>query len=102
MGRQTQLGFPPAETRAMKSFALALLLASCVAMQGAEAGSYGCSESDKSSMNHNALDPTQPGTIGGCGTGQYKYHQYKKHLKRQRNNEILQGPSRLGGTGNAM
>lgn len=90
---------PLPETDAMTSLrplALAFVLASAALAPTAEAGSYGCSDSDKVAMNHNAQDPTQPGTIGGCGTGQHKYEKYKKHRQRLQNQNILQGPSRLG------
>jgi hypothetical protein len=80
----------------MKAFGIALLLAACACGGQAWAGSYGCSEADKTDMNHNAANPTEPGTIGGCGTGHYKAHQYKKHQKSLENQQIIEGPNRLG------
>ncbi|MCB8880203.1 hypothetical protein ACELLULO517_08165 [Acidisoma cellulosilytica] len=80
----------------MKVFGIALLLAVCVLGSTAKAGTYGCTEADKTAANHNAADPTKPGTIGGCGTGHYKVHQYKYDQKKLNDQNVLQGPNRLG------
>ena len=80
----------------MKLIGFALLFAASAASGTAAAASYGCTDADKAAINHNATDPTLPGTIGGCGTGHYKFHKYKKDRKQLENQNILQGPSRLG------
>ncbi|HEX3983655.1 MAG TPA: hypothetical protein VHX12_08175 [Acidisoma sp.] len=80
----------------MKLIGLALLLATSAASGTAAAASYGCTEADRTAINHNAADPTKPGTIGGCGTGHYKFHKYKKYQEQMHNQNILQGPNRLG------
>jgi hypothetical protein len=86
----------------MKSIALTLLLLTCFAAQRVEAGSYGCSESDKALTNHNAQDPTRPGTIGGCGLGQFKNDQFNQQQQKLRNEQILMGPSRMHNMGHAV
>jgi hypothetical protein len=43
-----------------------------------------------------AQDPTVPGQIGGCGTGTYKLHQYKKKLKELQNQQQMIGPKATG------
>ncbi len=86
----------------MKSIAIALFLITCFAVQGAEAGSYGCSPSDEELINHNAEDPTRPGTIGGCGLGQYKYAQYNQQQQKLHDEQILLGPSRMHNMGHAV
>jgi hypothetical protein len=80
----------------MKVLRLTLILAACVLGHQAQAGTYGCTEADKAAANHNASDPTKPGTIGGCGTGHYKVHQFKSSQKKLEDQNILQGPNRLG------
>lgn len=83
----------------MRHLALATLLASLLAtgtlIGGAQAGSYGCQDQDKVASNHNAEDPTRPGKIGGCGTGQYKLDQFDKDQQQLKNQQIMTGPKRL-------
>jgi hypothetical protein len=43
-----------------------------------------------------AQDPTVPGEIGGCGTGAYKLHQYKKKLKELQDQQQMIGPKATG------
>jgi hypothetical protein len=43
-----------------------------------------------------AENPTVPGQIGGCGTGAYKLHQYKKKLKELQNQQQMIGPKATG------
>ncbi len=80
----------------MKAFGIAFLIGACAFGSQAWAGTYGCTEADKTAMNHNAANPTEPGTIGGCGTSYYKTHKYKKHQKTLENQGIIEGPNRLG------
>lgn len=80
----------------MKLFALTLILAIAAVTHGAQAGTYGCTDADKAASNHNAQDPTKPGTIGGCGTGHYKSHEFKSGQKKLYEQNTIQGPNRLG------
>jgi len=88
----------PFRVRPMNALRIALLLGACACGGGGQAwaGTYGCTEADKTATNHNAANPTEPGTIGGCGTGQYKTHKYKKHQKALENQGTSEGPNRLG------
>ncbi len=43
-----------------------------------------------------AQDPTVPGPIGGCGTGAYKLHQYKKEQKELQYQQQMIGPKATG------
>lgn len=83
----------------MRRLALATLLAPLLATGplcgGAQAGTYGCQDQDKAAANHNAQDPTRPGTIGGCGTGQYKLDEFEKSQQQLKNKQIMTGPKRL-------
>jgi len=83
----------------MRRLALAILLVPLLATGAligvAQAGTYGCQDQDKSAANHNAQDPTRPGKIGGCGTGQYKLDEFQKNQDQLKNQQIMTGPKRL-------
>lgn len=79
----------------MRRLALATLLATGACIGVAQAGTYGCQDQDKKATNHNAEDPTRPGTIGGCGTGQYKLDDFQKSQQQLQNQQIMTGPKRL-------
>ena len=77
----------------MKVLGLTLLLAAAVLGHQAQAS---CTDAEKLAMNHNGADPTKPGTIGGCGTGQYKANQYQSNQDLKRNKKIMKGTNGLG------
>lgn len=79
----------------MTRLGLAILLATGALIGSAQAGTYGCQDQDKKAANHNAEDPTRPGTIGGCGTGQYKLDDFQKNQQQLQNKQIMTGPKRL-------
>jgi hypothetical protein len=87
------------QEKIMRRLALATLLAPLLAagalIGAAQAGTYGCQDQDKTAANHNAEDPTRPGTIGGCGTNQYKLGEFQKNQDRLKNQQIMTGPKRL-------
>jgi len=82
----------------MRLLGFALFLASCAVVGPAHAGTFGCQKADKEAMNHNAKDPTRPGTIGGCGTGQAKIEDFQKNQQTLKNQQIMTGPQRLNGS----
>ncbi|GAB0116286.1 hypothetical protein [Acidisoma sp. 7E03] len=85
----------------MRRLGLALLLAAFAAgtvSLPADAGTYGCKKEDKLAKNHNGEDPTRAGTIGGCGTGQYKLDTYQQDQNTLKNQQIMTGPKRLNGS----
>lgn len=81
----------------MKHLGLVTLLFTGALMGVAHAGTYGCQDQDKKAINHNAEDPTQPGTIGGCGTGQSKFENFQKDQQQLQNKQMMNGPKRLNG-----
>lgn len=81
----------------MRRLGLAILLASGGLIGVAQAGQYGCQDDGTGqSSNHNAQDPTKPGTIGGCGTGQYKLDQFNDQQKQQEYQQQINGPKQTG------
>lgn len=86
----------------MRRIGLALFLTvaagASAAAVSAQAGTYGCQKEDKKAKNHNGEDPTRAGTIGGCGTGQYKLDTYQKDQNTLKNQQIMTGPKRLNGS----
>lgn len=64
----------------------------------AQTSSYGCPKDATigPGVNHNAQNPTEPGTIGGCGTGAYKLDQFKKHQKQLQDQQLMIGPKATG------
>lgn len=81
----------------MRRLGLAVLLASGAFIGVAQAADYGCKHEYKKSTNHNAKDPSRPGTIGGCGTGQYKLDNFQDEQNQLKNKQMMTGPQRLDG-----
>jgi hypothetical protein len=82
----------------MRRLSAAVLIASGSLIGAAHAASIGCPQPG-SPLSHSeaiAQNPTVPATIGGCGTGAYKLHQYKKHLKKLQDEQQMIGPKATG------
>jgi hypothetical protein len=82
----------------MRRVGLAIVIATGSWMGIAQAGSYGCQPDSTAGpgSNHNAENPTIPGTIGGCGTGEYKLHKFKKEQKELEERQQMIGPKATG------
>jgi hypothetical protein len=82
----------------MRRLSAAALIAFGSLIGAAHAASNGCPQPG-SGLSHSeeiAQNPTVPATIGGCGTGAYKLHQYKKHLKEFQDQQQMIGPKATG------
>jgi hypothetical protein len=82
----------------MRATAVAVLLSASFLAGAAQAASGDCPQNGAPGAHTAAIeqDPTVPAHIGGCGTGGYKLHQYKKHLKELEDQQQMIGPKATG------
>jgi hypothetical protein len=86
----------------MRLLGLTIVIATGSLIVIAQAAPNGCPQPGEGLSHQEAIaqDPTLPATIGGCGTGKYKLHQYREHSKELQEQQEMIGPSKSGTGGN--
>ena len=82
----------------MKLLGLAIIITTGSLIGVAQAAPDGCPQAGSTTSHSEEIEqnPAAPATIGGCGTGAYKLHQYKKHLKELQDQQQMIGPKATG------